>query len=439
MTDYGAYDHNLPCKNPNCSSYGKPHPNCRCYHGLAHGGKVEPFCLSEMPHEEGCEYYADGGEVPAQSPPQPFPQFVEDPGATLGHAAAEQGLLGLLKGLGGSKIQNPEKHEKLLREAKEQHAWRAQPDDVPLPKTAGRKLGDAIADGDFDRATDLVHGEPISAGAGKAALKPILGRMSQGMMTEEPNPHGFRSGVDYLSSAIAGEGKVRRQAREIFGPGKFGDEPSEESREELKKYVDEARENPLELLDVGNSVGHYLPIHGAQVSALAARATNYLNGLRPMASQNAPLDSVKPIDKLQEEKYNRQLGIAQQPLLALKYAKDGTLQHQDVATLRTLYPKLHDKLIENLTPELAKAAENGSIHYRLQRGLSMLMGSPLQSTLKQPVMAAISAANAAPALSPRAAAKPRKVSKSTASTMKKNDAAYATPEQARALEHVSGE
>lgn len=30
-----------PCQNPNCHSYGKPHPNCRCYMNYADGGDVQ--------------------------------------------------------------------------------------------------------------------------------------------------------------------------------------------------------------------------------------------------------------------------------------------------------------------------------------------------------------------------------------------------------------
>lgn len=64
MTTYGAYDMNLPCKNPSCKSHGKPHPNCRCYgEGLAAGGAVSNFCDSAKPHNPNCEYYAGGGKI----------------------------------------------------------------------------------------------------------------------------------------------------------------------------------------------------------------------------------------------------------------------------------------------------------------------------------------------------------------------------------------
>lgn len=60
--------HYPPCINPSCKSFGKSHPNCRCYGGghlkegqFAEGGKVENYCSNKNPHQEGCEYFKEGG------------------------------------------------------------------------------------------------------------------------------------------------------------------------------------------------------------------------------------------------------------------------------------------------------------------------------------------------------------------------------------------
>lgn len=58
-----AYDAGLPCKNPHCKSQGQPHPNCRCYGNMAHGGKAESFCDKPRTHFAGCEYLQTGGEA----------------------------------------------------------------------------------------------------------------------------------------------------------------------------------------------------------------------------------------------------------------------------------------------------------------------------------------------------------------------------------------
>lgn len=88
--------HYPPCINPSCKSFGKPHPNCRCYGGaggsaheagyFADGGEVGGhFCADgEKSHQEGCAYFKAGGmagedpsemvdEAPAGAPPMPVP------------------------------------------------------------------------------------------------------------------------------------------------------------------------------------------------------------------------------------------------------------------------------------------------------------------------------------------------------------------------------
>lgn len=64
--DY-AYNAGLPCKNPNCKSQGKSHPNCRCYSSSSHfaeGGEVDVkhVCEMEGKHYPDCEYYAEGSD-----------------------------------------------------------------------------------------------------------------------------------------------------------------------------------------------------------------------------------------------------------------------------------------------------------------------------------------------------------------------------------------
>lgn len=63
----GAYDAGLPCKNTSCKSFGIPHPNCRCYPGMAEGGEVNNFCSEPRLHHKDCQYFADGGGVEIHS------------------------------------------------------------------------------------------------------------------------------------------------------------------------------------------------------------------------------------------------------------------------------------------------------------------------------------------------------------------------------------
>lgn len=63
MAEGGMAHEQGPCKNPNCKSYGKVHPNCRCYGGFAKGGVVQSACDSKSYHHPSCELYSEGGKV----------------------------------------------------------------------------------------------------------------------------------------------------------------------------------------------------------------------------------------------------------------------------------------------------------------------------------------------------------------------------------------
>jgi hypothetical protein len=68
----------LPCRNPNCKSHGKPHPNCRCYSAMADGGEVSPVCKTKSKHYPDCQYYAEGTpEVEEKSGRGPRHEYIK--------------------------------------------------------------------------------------------------------------------------------------------------------------------------------------------------------------------------------------------------------------------------------------------------------------------------------------------------------------------------
>ncbi len=78
-----------PCKNPNCKSFGSPHPNCRCYWNMAEGGEVGHFCIRKDKHDPKCEYFADGSTM--EDP------LHKDPHHSVASYLVNEGLHGLLK------------------------------------------------------------------------------------------------------------------------------------------------------------------------------------------------------------------------------------------------------------------------------------------------------------------------------------------------------
>lgn len=103
------------CKNRNCKSYGKSHPNCKCgapsfsqqsknLEYDAHGGEVgSHHCDDDRAHHADCEHFADGGVVEENN------ELFSKPSLAVDHAVAAHGLLHALTKTGHSKSENSNK------------------------------------------------------------------------------------------------------------------------------------------------------------------------------------------------------------------------------------------------------------------------------------------------------------------------------------------
>lgn len=371
----------LPCKNPNCNSYGQEHPNCRCYGSYAEGGEASHFCSKLQSHEDGCQYFAQGGEA------HPMPEQ-EDPRHAVDHAAVEHGLLGLLKTVGQPKLHDPDRHVKMLREAKAKHAA---PTAEDLPQTLGHTMGGHIAKGDYDKAAELAHGHPMFGEAGKAYLNPVIRRLAGPLVMQEPHPSAMRASSDYLVSGHRGLNKLKKRTEDVIGTGLMAkEEGHEDKRNALKEHLTHLETNPEAIMGIGGDLGHYLPEHQMHLAAMAGQAISYLKSIKPESTQNSPLDIPSQPDKASVARYDRQLDIANNPLLVLQHTREGTLQPQDLQTLQVLYPTLHKSIIDSTMERIVNHKASGKdIPYQQKQSLSLLFGQPLDSTMTPQSMQAI--------------------------------------------------
>jgi hypothetical protein len=198
---------------------------------------------------------------------------------------------------------------------------------------------------------------------------------------------------DFLEHSHRGRKMLKSHAEHHFEPKHEHPEPKKEEIAALRSHLDSIRENPAQLLDTGGLPG--LPVHSAALGAKAATASNYFDALKPKQAQAGPMDPVMPIDKMAEQAYQRQLGVAERPLSVLARAKNGTIIPSDIQTLTTLYPELAKSLQNHAFESLVNAKTSGAkISYKHKMGLSMLLGQPLDATMTQPAMMAIMRANA---------------------------------------------
>lgn len=423
----------FPCKNPNCSSYGRPHPNCRCGPGgnYAEGGAVnkEFYCSSDNKHSAGCKYFAEGGMTIHN------PSLMDDPHAVLGHAAVHHGLHSLMKNVGKASLAKSDKNDRLLEDMKSQKEWQQNPADTALPRTVGTRLSEHLMNQEHEKAAEHMQGHLVVGNIAIKKLTPILHRLSGPLLEQSGNPEALRSSVDYLHSAIKGHDALNNHLSQAFDTKSMDVKHDEKRVEGLKKHLDEIDADPSKALDIGSLLGHYLPTHAAANGALTAAAVDYFKQLKPMKTQMAPLDAITPLDKMAEAKYNRQLGIAENPMLVLKHAKDGTLQSQDLTTIKTLYPGLAKSIADKMTEALIDSKTKGtSLNYKQKQGLSQLMGQPLDSTMTSTSAQAIIQANS-PKHAPPTPGKGgnQKATKTAVETSEKVNKLYQTTLQARQI------
>ena len=130
------------------------------------------------------------------------------------------------------------------------------------------------------------------------------------------------------------------------------------------------------------SLGYYMPAHNIAMEKTIGNAVNYINAQRPSPVKALPLDQDPKPTKMEEANFNRTLTVAQQPLMALHYIKEGTLLPQDVATVKNVFPDYYNKMSQQILSQMAKSQQNGdSIPYRIKQGMSMFLGQPLDSTM----------------------------------------------------------
>ncbi len=275
----------------------------------------------------------------------------------------------------------------------------------------------------------------IGAAIGEKVLGPTFTAVLKPFAEKATNSAAAKSSINLVGQVIKGQ-KLQSDAIKSVLKGSSMVLPNhlipkESDRDKLKKTFETMSQNPKAAMDMNTEFSHYLPDHGVAASSMLATAQSYMNSLKPKQIMTGPLEDPPPVSKSAEAQYNRQLDIVQQPLMVLQHAKDGTLIPQDVATLNTVYPGVAKALVQNITNSLIEAKSEGqTIPYSRRMSLSLLVGSPLDSTLTQPFMMASLMANM-PKQPPQPTGKTKKQSGPSISQQQKTNSMYATETQAR--------
>lgn len=289
----------------------------------------------------------------------------------------------------------------------------------------------------------LIH----ALGGGHLASIPILaktlkvgeGIAERGLLkymatAKDINPAGFAKMAGFLNAAAKGDALASDAAKAVFTGGRVlpSNAVDKSSTGDLDKLLKSLEERPQALLEQSGGLDHYLPDHASALGQLGASAVTYLNSLRPRSEKASPLDSEPVISEAQKGPFERQLALAEQPLLALQHIKEGTLLPQDVQTLQNLYPKLHADLAQKLFAAMTEhlAAKKG-IPQHIKQSMSLFAGHALDSTLQPQSIVAAQAVHQAQAQGQQQQQGP--APKNSKANLSKQAELAATPGQKREL------
>jgi hypothetical protein len=268
----------------------------------------------------------------------------------------------------------------------------------------GEGLGTAIGGG-----VGAFVGHPaIGAFIGDRALTPfissVLPTFIKPIMERGANAEGFKAGSNLLMAALRGDTALNQGVKALFNAGSSAlteqKEMGSKDKDKLKARLDELANDPSSLMQTGGQSGFYHPDHATKLSENASRSVQYLNSIKPKDTQQSPLDKTIPPSDSVQRAYDRNLDLAQNPMLSFKHLKDGTLSLNDVNTIKNTNPGWYQLASQKIVKEMTNAAANGKPIPMDQRiSLSKFLGQPLDSNLNPQVMINMQNAHNAPSLS----------------------------------------
>ncbi len=327
-----------------------------------------------------------------------FSKMVEqDPNTTLGSAAINIGLSAAMGGLGGNLLDkfNPSSYF-----AKNANATKASKVINDILGGVGGYLSGATVGGGVGSVVGLPKVGALFGGViGDKFLSPVFSALFRPLTSRMANSEAAEAAYNYLAAANAGQNAMDSYIGKFFSNAaesiNLSDVkgivmPSEASRNDLKKILEKG-EDFDQAINVGGNVAHYLPDHTTQTASVLSNTINYFKSIKPNPQAQAPLDVEPPVNKFQENNYNRQLDIAQQPLIALQHVKNGTLTSKDLTTLQTIWPGLHGSMVQKITDNMIKNKQKAmDLPYPQRVSLNQFIGgAPLDTTMSTMSMQAI--------------------------------------------------
>lgn len=227
---------------------------------------------------------------------------------------------------------------------------------------------------------------PLAKALGREAPDAAKLMMLKFMGSGNPlSAEGFAAGHSFMDSALKGGEAISKAAKAVFDTSKAVVPSGYVDDKEVKtldKQTKALQSDPQAMLNLTGQLGHYLPGAATALSATAQNALTYINAQRPGPAQGGMLDRPLPPPPEKVAAFGRTLKIAQNPLQAFHYLKEGTLSPKDVQDFKAIYPDLSAHMTSQLTNEMmAHMSKDKPIPAKIRMGLSALLGQPVDSSL----------------------------------------------------------
>ena len=150
------------------------------------------------------------------------------------------------------------------------------------------------------------------------------------------------------------------------------------------------------LSSLHNTLEAGAPNVAPHIYTTAANAIQFLNSKLPSHGNELVQDQAPGPSQAQKRAWLDLHSAVNDPVSILDHVSKGTLTSHHVEALQSVYPDLHQEMVQKAAEQLGQLKNNdGMLPYAKRVSLSKLMGQPLDSTLTPPSYQAILAANGA--------------------------------------------
>lgn len=165
---------------------------------------------------------------------------------------------------------------------------------------------------------------------------------------------------------------------------------SPEVFEERKKRISEDANNPeafLNKIDESTRLLHKIaPKAAGALQQSAATAVQFLHSKLPVSPPPKPFSKPFQTSKSDIDTFNRYYNTVENPSIALKEIRGGTLTPEHIETLHVVMPMIYNEMKQEILGHLAELPKDKEIPYPRKVALSLFLGQDLDDSLEQPMI-----------------------------------------------------